>query len=85
MVLQPLLETDAVHQLLQAVGVGLCCAVVPIDSGLDALAAHLDLIPIDDAQTLAPLGLILRSHAPRSTLADACFNEAKRLLAPPAD
>lgn len=85
LVLQPLLETDAVHQLLQAVGVGLCCAVVPIDSGLDALAAHLDLTPIDDAQTLAPLGLILRSHAPRSALADACFNEAKRLLAPPAD
>ncbi len=81
LVLQPLLETDAVHQLLQAVGAGLCCAVVPIDSGLDELAEHFHLTPIDDAQTLAPLGLILRSHEPRSALADTCFNEAKRLLA----
>jgi DNA-binding transcriptional LysR family regulator len=82
LVLQPLLETDAVPQLLQAVCSGLCCAVVPLDSGLDELAEHLYLTPIDDAQTLAPLGLILRSHEPRSALADACFNEAKRLLAP---
>jgi len=81
LVLQPLLETDAVHQLLQAVSAGLCCAVVPIDSGLDELAEHLHLTPIDDAHTLAPLGVILRNHAPRSALADTCFNEAKRLLA----
>ncbi|WP_407313364.1 LysR family transcriptional regulator [Pseudomonas sp. nanlin1] len=73
--LQPnvLLQTDAVHQLLQAVHGGLCCAVMPLDSGLEALTEHLRLQPIADAQVLAPLGLIMRRSAPRSALAEACF------------
>ncbi len=78
------LETDAVHQLLQAVASGLCCAVMPLDSGLDRLAEHLALTPIRDAHTLAPLGLILRRGEPRSALAEACFAEAERLLPPSA-
>ncbi len=78
---QPRLETDAVHQLLQAVRAGLCCAVLPLDSGLDALAEQLTLTPIEDAHTLAPLGLILRRMAPRSALAEACFESARALLA----
>lgn len=78
---QPRLETDAVHQLLQAVSAGLCCAVLPLHSGLDSLAEGLSLSPIDAAQTLAPLGLILRRSAPRSALAEACFNAARTLLA----
>lgn len=69
---QPLLETDAVHQLLQAVRGGLCCAVMPLD-GLDGLTEGLRLQPIADAQTLAPLGLIMRRGEPRSALAEACF------------
>ncbi|MBT8765631.1 LysR family transcriptional regulator [Metapseudomonas boanensis] len=77
---QPRLETDAVHQLLQAVSAGLCCAIMPLDSGLDDFTEHLALTPIADARTLAPLGLILRRGAPRSALADACFGEAKALL-----
>ncbi|AOE88001.1 LysR family transcriptional regulator [Pseudomonas sp. TCU-HL1] len=77
---QPRLETDAVHQLLQAVSAGLCCAIMPLDSGLDDFTEHLALIPIEDARTLAPLGLILRRGAPRSALADACFSEARTLL-----
>lgn len=79
---QPRLETDAVHQLLQAVSAGLCCAVMPLDSGLDALAEHLALTPIASAHTLAPLGLILRRSAPRSALAEACLAEARTLLEP---
>ncbi|MBB2493588.1 LysR family transcriptional regulator [Aquipseudomonas ullengensis] len=77
---QPRLESDAVHQLLQATSAGLCCAVIPLDSGLDGLSADLALTPIDDAHTLAPLGLILRRSVPRSALAEACFDEARRLL-----
>ena len=77
---QPRLETDAVHQLLQAVSAGLCCAVMPLDSGLDGLTEHLTLTPIDGAHTLAPLGLLLRRTAPRSALAAACFAEACSLL-----
>ncbi|MCY1530665.1 aminoethylphosphonate catabolism associated LysR family transcriptional regulator [compost metagenome] len=77
---QPRLETDAVHQLLRAVSAGLCCAIMPLDSGLDDFTEHLALTPIADARTLAPLGLILRRGAPRSALADACFSEARALL-----
>ncbi|OZY59616.1 LysR family transcriptional regulator [Pseudomonas lundensis] len=71
---QPLLQTDAVHQLLQAVHGGLCCAVMPLEGGLEALTDDLRLHPIADAQTLAPLGLIMRREAPRSALAEACFS-----------
>lgn len=76
----PRLESDAVHQLLQAAQAGLCCAVMPLNSGLDTLAEHLQLTPIDEAQTLAPLALLLRRAEPRSALAEACFDEARRLL-----
>ncbi|TLX61808.1 LysR family transcriptional regulator [Stutzerimonas nosocomialis] len=78
--LQPRVQTDAVHHLLQAVSLGLCCSIMPLDSGLDALAEHLTLTPIAEARTLAPLGLILRRAAPRSALAEACFAEAGALL-----
>ncbi|MDF3932525.1 LysR family transcriptional regulator [Pseudomonas citronellolis] len=74
------LETDAVHQLLQAVERGLCCAIMPLGSGLEAQGRHLRLLPIDDARTLAPLGLIQRRSAPRSALAEACFEEARRMF-----
>lgn len=80
---KPRLESDAVHQLLQAAQAGLCCAVMPLDSGLDTLAEHLQLTPIEEAQTLAPLGLLLRRGAPRSALAAACFDEARHLLGAP--
>jgi DNA-binding transcriptional LysR family regulator len=70
---QPLLQTDAVHQLIQAVHGGLCCAVLPLDGGLDALTEHLRLQPIADSNHKAPLGLIMRRQAPRSALAEACF------------
>ncbi|MES2869287.1 MAG: LysR family transcriptional regulator [Pseudomonadota bacterium] len=70
---QPLLQTDAVHQLLQAVHGGLCCAVMPLEGGLAALTDDLRLHPIEDAHTLAKLGLIMRRTAPRSALAEACF------------
>ncbi|WP_277053346.1 LysR family transcriptional regulator [Zestomonas thermotolerans] len=69
---EPVLETDAVHQLLQAVQGGLCCAVMPLPCGLE-LGEHLCLQPIEDAHTLAPLGLIMRRGEPRSALAEACF------------
>jgi DNA-binding transcriptional LysR family regulator len=74
---KPLLQTDAVHQLLQAVHGGLCCAIMPLDSGLEMLTEYLRLQPIADAHTLAPLGLIMRRQAPRSALAEACFTLLK--------
>ncbi|MBD1550121.1 LysR family transcriptional regulator [Pseudomonas typographi] len=70
---KPLIQTDAVHQLLQAVHGGLCCAIMPLDGGLEALTEHLRLQPLAQAHTLASLGLIMRRSAPRSALAEACF------------
>jgi len=77
--LSPLLrlETDAVYLLVRAVASGLCCGIVPLEGGFERDAEHLRLIPIEDACTLAPLGLIIRRAAPRSPLAEACFREAK--------
>ena len=75
---RPLLQTDAVHQLLQAVSGGLCCAVMPLDGGFDGMTEHLELQPIVEAHTLAPLGLIMRRAAPRSALAEACFGYCRQ-------
>ncbi|WP_409298581.1 LysR family transcriptional regulator [Pseudomonas sp. KCJK8993] len=77
---QPVLQTDAVHQLVQMVHGGLCCAVMPLGSGLQAMTEHLRLQPIEDAQTLARLGLIMRRSAPRSAPAEACFALYRELL-----
>ncbi|MEQ9726271.1 LysR family transcriptional regulator [Pseudomonas sp. WHRI 8822A] len=76
----PKLETDAVHQLLQAVSAGLCCSIMPLRNGLAEFTDELVLTPIEDAHTLAPLGLIMRRGAPRSPLAEACFGEARTLI-----
>ena len=46
---------------------------MPLEGGLDALTDDLRLHPIEDAHTLANLGLIMRREAPRSALAEACF------------
>lgn len=78
------LESDSVHSLLQAVSAGLCCTLMPLDSGLEMLQPHLNLLPIEDARTLAPLGLIMRRSAPRSALAEACFALAAPLATPAA-
>jgi DNA-binding transcriptional LysR family regulator len=78
---QPLIQTDAVHQLLQAVQAGFCCAIMPLDGALETLADHLRLQPIEQAQTLARLGLIMRRAAPRSALAEACFGEYHKMIA----
>ncbi|HEX8592724.1 MAG TPA: LysR family transcriptional regulator [Pseudomonas sp.] len=77
---QPLLQTDAVHQLLQAVHGGFCCAIMPLHGGLENLTEHLRLHPIDEARTLARLGLIMRRSAPRSALAEACFAQYQKLV-----
>jgi DNA-binding transcriptional LysR family regulator len=79
---QPLIQTDAVHQLLQAVHGGFCCAIMPLDGGLETLTEHLRLQPIEHAQTLARLGLIMRRAAPRSALAEACFGLYQKMIEP---
>lgn len=75
------LEADAVHHLTQAVSAGLCCSVMPLPANGSPTDGHLRLLPIEDAHTLAPQGLILRRSAPASPLAQACFEEAREWLA----
>ncbi|GIZ13147.1 LysR family transcriptional regulator [Pseudomonas sp. NCCP-436] len=78
---QVLLEADAVHHLIQAVNAGLCCSIMPLPANDRQNDSHLHLRPIEDANTLAPLGLIMRRSAPSSPLAQACFEEARDWLA----
>jgi DNA-binding transcriptional LysR family regulator len=74
------LETDAVHQLLQAVGAGLCCSIMPLHSSLTQLSQTLRLVPIEASSALAPLGLLVRRGEPASALAQACFTAARALI-----
>ncbi|MDX1800080.1 MAG: LysR family transcriptional regulator [Marinobacter sp.] len=71
--LNPLVETDSVEFLIQAVTAGLCCAVMPLGGGLEKQDDALALLPIADSHTLAPLGLAMRRGSPASALAEALF------------
>ncbi|MNF54604.1 Hydrogen peroxide-inducible protein activator [compost metagenome] len=77
----PLLESESSFQLIQAVSAGICCAVMPLASGLEDLSEHLRVIPIAEASVHAPLGLVLRRTEPRSALAEKCFAEARAIFA----
>ncbi|WP_397448334.1 LysR family transcriptional regulator [Pseudomonas sp. NA-150] len=77
---QPILESDSTYQLLQAIHAGFCCAIMPLDSGLEAPIENLAFINLPDASVLAPLGLVMRKTEPRSAIAEKCFEEAKRLF-----
>lgn len=76
----PVLESDSTFQLVQAVGAGICCAIMPLNSGIEALSEHLRMVPIAEASTRAPMGLLMRATAPRSALAEQCFAEIRALL-----
>ena len=66
---------------LMAINTGLCCAVMPLDCGLEELSEHLRILPIADASIHSPVGLLLRRSEPRSAIAEQCFAEAKTLFA----
>ena len=80
--LEPLavLETDSTFQLIQAISVGLCCAVMPLDFGLEGLSEHLQITPISEAAIRSQVGLLLRRSEPRSAIAEQCFTEAQKLF-----
>ncbi|MBB3140921.1 LysR family transcriptional regulator [Halomonas organivorans] len=80
----PVVESDSTFQLVQAVSAGICCAIMPLESGIDTLSEHLQIVPIADASTYAPMGLVMRRAEPRSALAEECFAKA-RLLFPATD
>ncbi|UTM58380.1 LysR family transcriptional regulator [Photobacterium sp. CCB-ST2H9] len=75
-----ILESDSTFQLIQAVNAGICCAIMPLRSGIEAMNEHLNIVPITDAVIHSPLGLVMRRSEPRSALADKCFAEAKGIF-----
>ena len=79
---QPILESDSTYQLFQAIHEGFCCAIMPLDSGLESPIENLAFIHLPDASVLAPLGMVMRKTEPRSVIAEKCFAEAKQLFAP---
>ncbi len=77
---EAVLESDSSFQLIQAISAGICCAVMPLDCGLEELNEHLRILPILDASIHSPIGLLLRRSEPRSAIAEQCFAEAKGLF-----
>lgn len=77
----PVLESDSSFQLIQAIGEGMCCAIMPLNCGLETLSEHLKITPIAGASIHSPIGLLQRRTEPRSALAEKCFAEARTILA----
>lgn len=73
----PLIETDSVHCLLQAVRRGLCCTIMLLTTPPASIGQDLALRAIADAQTISPLGLIMRKSKPHSPIARQCFDHIK--------
>ena len=72
-------ESDSTFQIIQAVQSGVCCAVMPLNNGLENLNSHFRITPITDSNIEAPIGLIMRRQAPVSSLALRCFTDAQAL------
>ncbi|ENM5766563.1 LysR family transcriptional regulator [Vibrio mimicus] len=75
-----LLESDSTFQLLQAVNAGLCCAIMPLNSGMETMNEHLRMIPIAGAEVHSRIGLLMRKAEPRSALAERCFAKAQEVF-----
>ncbi|MDC0664277.1 LysR family transcriptional regulator [Marinobacter sp. SS21] len=80
---RPIVESDSTFQLVQAVGAGICCAIMPLHSGVESLSDYLRILPVANAKTTAPIGLLMRRAEPRSALAEKCFEEARAIFATP--
>lgn len=79
---QTVIESNSTFHLIQAVNAGICCAIMPLNCGLEALNDNLRIIPIEQAVVHAPIGLLKRKKEPHSALTDQCFDEAKTIFAP---
>jgi DNA-binding transcriptional LysR family regulator len=73
-------ESDSTFQIIQAVQAGICCAIVPLNNGLEALSDNLRIIPITEPEVDSMLGLIMRRQPPISSLAERCFTDAKGIF-----
>ncbi len=77
---QTVIESNSTFHLIKAVTSGLCCAIMPLNCGLEKLSSTLRIIPIENAFVNAPLGLLKRKQEPFSALTDQCFSQAKKIF-----
>ncbi|MCS5564078.1 MAG: LysR substrate-binding domain-containing protein, partial [Oleiphilaceae bacterium] len=82
---RPILESDSTMHLVQAVSTGMCCAMMPLHSGVESLSEELRILPVIGATTMAPMGLLMRRTEPRSALAERCFEAAREIFMAEAD
>lgn len=73
-------ESDSTFQIIQAVQAGICCAIMPLNNGLEALSDNLEILPIAETHVDSQLALIMRQQEPVSTLAEKCFTEAQGIF-----
>lgn len=60
-------ESDSTFQIIQAVQAGICCAIMPLNNGLEALSDNLEILPIAETHVDSQLALIMRQQEPVST------------------
>jgi len=73
-------ESDSTFQIIQAVQAGLCCAIMPLNNGLEELGDHLAILPIAATDVDSRLALLMRNQQPISSLAERCFADAQEIL-----
>lgn len=73
-------ESDSTFQIIRAVQAGICCAIMPLNNGLEALSDNLEILPIAETHVDSQLALIMRQQEPVSTLAEKCFAEAQGIF-----
>lgn len=74
---EPVIESDSVHCLLQAVKKGMCCTILPTNVAKANDDLGLAYVTVDDGKTISPLGLIMRKGEPSSPIAKQCFEFLK--------
>ncbi len=73
-------ESDSTFQIIRAVQAGICCAIMPLNNGLEALSDNLEILPIAETHVDSQLALIMRQQEPVSTPAEKCFAEAQGIF-----
>ncbi|VDZ66916.1 Transcriptional regulator, LysR family [Klebsiella aerogenes] len=73
-------ESDSTFQIIQAVQAGICCAIMPLNNGLEALSDNLAIMPIGETEVDSTLALIMRNQEPVSSLAEKCFADAQMIF-----
>lgn len=79
-VLQPVIESDAVDYLIECVNTGLCCTLVPLPAPASLMLDHLRVQPLAVNLNQLPLALICRSTEPDS-LTRTLMQQAEQWIA----